>query len=82
MGDLRELNAEELERFVAESGGGLLEDEALLVLENRYCTAAIAQRIAQDARLTAFYTVRAALVRNRATPHAQALKFIHHLYWG
>jgi hypothetical protein len=79
--DLRELNGEELERFVEEAGGALLEAEALLVLENRFCTAAIAQRIAQDPRLTAYYAVRAALVRNRATPHAQALKFVHHLYW-
>ena len=81
MADLRELNGEELERFVEEAGGALLEAEALLVLENRFCTAAIAQRIAQDPRLTAYYAVRAALVRNRATPHAQALKFVHHLYW-
>ncbi|HEY0590560.1 MAG TPA: hypothetical protein VGF40_02240 [Thermoanaerobaculia bacterium] len=82
MADLRELNAPELERFVEESGGGLLEDEALLVLENRFCTPAIAQRIALDPRLTSYYSVRAALVRHRATPQAHALKFIHHLYWG
>ena len=81
MPDLRDLNPEELERFVSEAGGSLLEDEALLILENRYCTPAIAQRIAQDPRLTAFYTVRAALVRHRATPQAHALKFVHHLFW-
>ncbi len=81
MPDLRERNTEELERFVEERGGALIEEEALLVLENRFCTAAIAERIAQDPRLTAYYAVRAALVRNRATPHAHALKFVHHLYW-
>lgn len=82
MPDLRELNAEDLERFVEEGGAALLEDEALLVLENRFCTPAIAQRIAQDSRLTSYYTVRAALVRHRATPQAHALKFVHHLFWA
>ncbi len=81
MPDLRDLNAEELQRFLDEHGSALLEDEALLILENRFCTPAIAQRIAQDQRLTAYYSVRAALVRNRATPQAHALKFVHYLYW-
>jgi hypothetical protein len=80
--DLRELNAEELERFVEESGGSLMEEEALLILENRYLTPKIVQRIAQDLRLTSYYAVRAALVRNRITPQAHALKFVHHLYWA
>ncbi|MCA1733619.1 MAG: hypothetical protein LC732_08450 [Acidobacteria bacterium] len=79
--DIRDMNSAELDAFVAEHAGTLIEEEALLVLANRFCTPATAQRIASDLRLTSYYTVRAALVRSRATPLAHAQKFIHHLYW-
>ena len=79
--DIRELNAEELQAFLDENGSSLLEEEALRVLANRYCTPRIALEIANDPRLTSYYTVRAELVRHRATPQSHAMKFVHHLYW-
>lgn len=81
MPDLRELNGEELQAFVEENGESLLEEEALQVLANRYCSPAVALRVAANPRLTSFYSVRAALVRHRATPQGHALKLLHHLYW-
>jgi hypothetical protein len=79
--DIREMNSGELDAFVAEHGQTLIEEEALAVLANRFCTPATAQRIASEQRLTSYYTVRAALVRSRSTPLAHAQKFVHHLYW-
>lgn len=79
--DIREMNPEELQTFLEEHRASLLEEEALRVLANRFCTPKMALAIAHDARLTSYYSVRAALVRHRATPQAQALKFVHHLYW-
>lgn len=79
--DIRELNREELQAFLDEHRSSLLEDEALLVLANPFCTPKMALAIANDPRLTSYYSVRKELVRHRATPQAQALKFVHHLYW-
>jgi hypothetical protein len=54
----------------------------LAVLANRFCNAAICQRVALNPRLTAYYSVRERLVAHPATPHAHAMKFVHYLYWN
>ena len=59
----------------------LLEDEVLAILENVYATPQILAKIAQTARLTAFYSVRLKLVAHRQTPLAHAVKLVHYLYW-
>jgi hypothetical protein len=71
----------ELDRFVQENAGSLLEDEALAVLENRHVTPQILSKIAQTPRLTGFYSVRLRLVAHRQTPQAHAVKLVHYLYW-
>jgi len=78
---LRSLGREDLSNFVKENVRDLLEDEALAVLDNPYVSPAICQAIAQTQRLTAFYSVRLRLVALRQTPQAQAVKFVHYLYW-
>ncbi len=60
---------------------GLLEDEVLSILDNPYATPRILARIAQTARLTAFYAVRLKLVAHRQAPQAHAVKFVHYLHW-
>lgn len=60
---------------------GLLEDEVLSILDNPYATPRLLAKIAQTARLTAFYSVRMKLVAHRQTPQAHAVKFVHYLYW-
>jgi hypothetical protein len=60
---------------------GLLEDEVLSILDNPYATPRLLAKIAQTARLTAFYSVRLKLVAHRQTPQAHAVKFVHYLYW-
>lgn len=79
---IRAMNLEELESFVAANVSRLGEEEALAALGNRYASTAICQRIAQTPRLTAYYTVRKAVVAHRQTPLAAALKFVHYLYWA
>lgn len=59
----------------------LLEDEVLAILDNVYATPQILAKIAQTARLTAFYSVRLKLVAHRQTPLAHAVKLVHYLYW-
>ena len=78
---IRELPANDLASFVKENLPQLLEDEVLAVLDNRYVTAAILQAIAQNQRLTSFYSVRVRLVEHKQTPQAHAVKLIHYLYW-
>lgn len=80
--DIRRMDAAALSDFVASHLLGLTEAEALLVLSNRNCTSQICQSIAENQKLTSYYTVRARLVSHRATPQAQALKFVRHLYWA
>ncbi|HEY5611340.1 MAG TPA: hypothetical protein VIL97_09050, partial [Thermoanaerobaculia bacterium] len=70
----------ELLAFLSEAK--LDEEEALAVLDNRHATAEICQAIAQNSKLTSFYSVRAKLVAHRATPQGIALKYLHHLYWS
>jgi len=69
-------------RFVQENVRHLLEDEAIAVLDNTYVTPAICQQIAQNQRLTGFYSVRLKLVALKHTPQAHAVKFVHYLYWS
>jgi hypothetical protein len=76
------LGGDELKTFVAENLPSLVEDEALAVLANAHCTAAICQAVAQTQRLVAFYSVRMRLVAHRATPQAHAAKLVHYLYWS
>lgn len=76
---IRGMSRGELAAFVEETK--LEEEEALAVLDNRHATAEICQAIAQNSKLTSFYSVRARLVGHRATPQAFAMKFVPHLYW-
>jgi hypothetical protein len=59
----------------------LTEEEALDVLTDPYVTPQVCQIIAQNPRLTAFYSVRLRLVAHRSTPQAHALKLVHYLHW-
>jgi len=79
--DLKTLSRNELLDFVTEHIRDLSEDEALAALDNRFVTPAICQKIAQNQRLTGFYSVRLRLVAHRQTPQAYATKFVHYLYW-
>ena len=76
------LDAAALYEFVEIAGESLTEDEALEILANRFCTPQLCQKIAQNVRLTSYYTVRERLVAHRLTPRPQALKFVHYLYWN
>ena len=79
--DIKHLQREELDAFVAENAGLLLEDEALAVLENPHVTSQILGRIAQTPRVTGYHSVRVRLVAHRQTPQAHAVKLVHYLYW-
>jgi hypothetical protein len=78
---IKSLSRDELLEFVKENVRNLLEDEALAVLDNPYVTPAICQTVAQDLRLTAFYSVRLKLAGHKQTPQAHAVKLVHYLYW-
>src|SRR2546430_11044695 len=85
MNSLKRIEAlprEELSQFVQENVRHFLEDEALAVLGNPYVTPPICQQIAQNQRLTGFYSVRLMLVANKHTPQAHAVKLVHYLYWS
>lgn len=79
--NIRRLSRPELNEFVSENVTMLLEDEALAAVENPFVTPAILQKIAQDARLSAYYSVRVKLVAHRMTPQMYAAKLVHYLYW-
>src|SRR5688572_21708672 len=79
--DLRSLNREELTAFLENAGDSLTEEEALAVMDNRFCGSEICLQIAQSTRLTSFYSVRAKLVAHRSTPQGHAMKYVHHLQW-
>jgi hypothetical protein len=79
--DIGRFSSAELAGFVAANGSSLIENEALAVLDNAHCTAAICQTLARDQRLTAFYSVRLRLVQHRATPLTHAVKLVHYLHW-
>lgn len=78
--ELKRAGIEQLER-VLDDVAGLLEDEALAILDNPYATPRIVSKIAQTARLTGFYSVRLKLVAHRRTPQAHAVKLVHYLFW-
>ena len=79
--DLKSLTHNELIAFVSEYARDLTELEALAILDNRFTTPSICQKIAQNERLTAYYSVRLRLVAHRQTPQAFAAKLVHYLYW-
>jgi hypothetical protein len=79
---IRSLPREELFAYAGENVRSFLEDEALAVLDNPHCSAAICQAVAQTPHLVAFYSVRLRLVAHRATPQAHATKLVHYLYWN
>jgi len=81
MHSLRSCTAEELGEFFASSLKTMTEEEALAALANRYITPPLCQAIAQNQRLTAFYSVRLRLVKHRGTPQAHAVKLVHYLHW-
>ncbi len=78
--DLRRADREQLASLLPDIPT-LLEDEVLAILDNAYATPQILAKIAQNARLTGFYSVRLKLVAHRQTPQAHAVKFVHYLYW-
>lgn len=78
---IRRFSATELSAFVTDNVSSLLEDEALTVLDNAHCTAAVCGVLARNQRLTAFYSVRLRLVQHRATPLTHAVKLVHYLHW-
>jgi hypothetical protein len=78
---LKTYSRDELDRFVSENLRSLTEDEALAIFDNPYCTPKICGAVAQNQRLTAFYSVRLRLVAHRQTPQAHAVKLVHYLYW-
>lgn len=78
---LKTSSRDELAAFVDENVCSLSEDEAVAVLENAYATPQIIARIAQNSRLTGFYSVRLKLVAHRQTPQAHAVKLVHYLFW-
>src|SRR6185436_3222361 len=71
----------ELATFIAENIQTLTEDEALSILDNAYVTPQILGKIAQNPRLTGFYSLRLRLVSHRQTPQAHSVKLVHYLYW-
>jgi hypothetical protein len=78
---IRRFTSKEIAAFVAANGASLLEDEALAILDNIQCTAAVHQTVAQSPRLTAFYAVRLRLVQSRLTPLTHSVKLVHYLHW-
>src|SRR4051794_32928666 len=78
---IRRFTSKEIAAFVAANGTSLLEDEALAILDNTHCTAAVCQTLAQNQRLTAFYSLRLRLVQSRLTPLTHSVKLVHYLHW-
>jgi len=81
LNEIRSMDAAGLRQFVTQENSSLVEDEALAILDNPYVTSAICQSVAQNQRLSSFYSVRCRLVEHKQTPQAHALKFVHYLYW-
>jgi hypothetical protein len=72
---------EELSRLVQESASTLGENEVLSIVANKFVTADVLGRLAVIPRITAFYSVRLALVAHRQTPQAHAVRLVHYLHW-
>ena len=78
---IRQASVADLNAFISSELAALTEDEALAVLSNRFVTPPILAKVAQNQRLTGFYSVRLALVAHRQTPLAHSTKLVHYLYW-
>lgn len=78
---LDSISRHELEAFLLENLSSLTEDEALAALDNPFITPGIIGRLAQNPRLTGFYSVRLRIVALRQTPRAHAVKLVHYLFW-
>jgi len=79
--DFRSITGPDLLALVTDRIAEMTEDDALSALDNRWVTPAVCQKIAQNPRLTSFYSVRLKLVAHRQTPQAYAAKLVHYLYW-
>ncbi len=79
---IREMNGQELTEFVSARLSSMAEDETIAVLSNRFCTARICSRIANNARLSAYHEIKSRLVGCRAVPQHVAQRFVRHLYWS
>lgn len=75
------LSRADLDAFLFENLSSLTEDEALAVLDNAFVTPQMIGKMAQDPRLTGFYSVRQRIVAHAQTPQAHAVKLVHYLYW-
>ncbi|MHB0972160.1 MAG: hypothetical protein ACYC7A_05990 [Thermoanaerobaculia bacterium] len=78
---IRKMAQRELAAYVEERVLTIGEDEAIAVLENRFCSSDLCLVISQSPRLTSFYSIRLRLVAHRHTPLHAAMKFVHYLYW-
>jgi hypothetical protein len=78
---LQSLSRDELSEFCSQNLQFLTEEEGVAIIANPFVTPQILGRLAQNQRLTGFYSVRLALVAHRQTPQAHATKLIHYLYW-
>lgn len=79
--DVKALSRDALSLFVAENITYLTEDEAVAILENPFVNAKLLGALAQNQRLSGFYSVRVRLVAHRQTPQAHAVKLVHYLFW-
>jgi hypothetical protein len=75
------LSRADLDAFLFENLSSLTEDEALAVLENAFITPQMIGKMAQNPRLTGFYSVRQRIVAHPQTPQAHAVKLVHYVYW-
>lgn len=73
--------AEEVRDLLEEKKDSLTEEHVLSVLKNKNITPEILRTILAHAPYLASYEVKKALVFLRATPHANAVHFIPHLFW-
>jgi len=78
---IQQFDQEQLKSLVTKNLAHLTEDEALAVMESMHVTPRMIGTIAQNPRLTSFYSVRLRIVSHRQTPQAHAVKFVHYLYW-
>jgi hypothetical protein len=78
---LREAGAEQLLALVREHAAHLEVPAARQALRNPHCTAEIAELLADQPRLVAFYEMRRELALHPRTPEPLALRHVPGLYW-
>jgi hypothetical protein len=78
---LREADSEELLRLVREHLAELEPPAVRQVLHNPFCTAEIAEILADQPRLVSFYEVRRDLALHPRAPEPLALRFVPGLWW-